>query len=87
MRWKSQPQQARERVRERGLADAGDVLDQQVAAREDAGHREADLAFLAEDDLAGAGDDRFGGAGGSRLRESSSMQKGNRVSGLRVHQR
>ena len=35
---------ARERVRERRLADARDVLDQEVAAREQAGEREPDLA-------------------------------------------
>ena len=39
-----QAERARERVRERGLADAGQVLDQQVAAREQAGEREPDLA-------------------------------------------
>src|SRR5205085_614287 len=57
-------EEARERVRERGLADAGHVLDQQVAAREDARHREADLPLLAEDHLAGERDDRLYGSGG-----------------------
>ena len=57
-------QQARERVRERGLAHAGNVFDEQVAAREDARHGEADRAFLAEDDLAGLRDDGFGGTCG-----------------------
>ena len=57
MRWKSQAERARQRVRERGLADARDVLDQQVAAREQAGERHADLRLLAEDDLAGGLDD------------------------------
>ena len=47
-----QPERARQHVRERGLADAGQILDQQVAAREQAGEREADLLFLAEDDAA-----------------------------------
>ena len=47
-----QAQRGRERVRERGLADAGHVFDQQVAAREEAGEGEADLLFLAEDDFA-----------------------------------
>ena len=52
-----QAEGARQHVRERGLADARDVLDQQVAAREQAGERHADLSFLAEDDLAGGLDD------------------------------
>ncbi|MNC91788.1 hypothetical protein D3C83_81030 [compost metagenome] len=47
-----QPERSREHVRERGLADARQVLDQQVAARQQAGEREPDLAFLAEDDAA-----------------------------------
>src|SRR4029079_16363168 len=59
-----EPQQARARVAERRLADAGHVLDQQVAAREDAGHGEAVLALLAQDDLAGGGNDRLGGGRG-----------------------
>ena len=42
---------------EGGLADAGDVFNQQVAAREQAGHSEADLTFLAEDHLADLPDD------------------------------
>jgi hypothetical protein len=57
-------QQPRERVRERGLADAGHVLDEQVAAGEDACHREPDLAFLAQDDPACGGYDGFRGACG-----------------------
>ena len=40
----------RERLRERRLADARDVLDQQVAAREQAGEREAQRLVLADDD-------------------------------------
>ena len=47
-----QSERARQHVRERGLADAGNVLDQQVAAREQAGERHADLPFLAENDAA-----------------------------------
>jgi hypothetical protein len=43
-----------EHVRERGLADAGQVLDQQVAARQQAGEGEAHLCLLAEDDAAAA---------------------------------
>jgi hypothetical protein len=52
-------------VRERGLADAGQVLDEQVAAREQAGEREADHALLAQDDAAGGFGDllEFGGHG------------------------
>ena len=42
---------ARERVRERRLADARDVLDQQVPARQQAGEGEAHFAVLAEQDL------------------------------------
>ena len=49
-----QAERAREHVRERGLADAGQVLDQQVAAREQAGQRQPHLRFLAEDDLLAA---------------------------------
>ena len=37
----------RERLRERGLADAGHVFDQQVAAREQRDQRELDGFFLA----------------------------------------
>jgi hypothetical protein len=48
-----QAEQAREDVGEGGLADAGDVLDEQVAAGEDAGQGEADGMLLAEDDAAG----------------------------------
>ena len=40
----------RERVRQRGLADAGHVFDQQVAAREQAGERQSHRLGLAEDD-------------------------------------
>ena len=50
MRWNCSPSERRERVGERGLADAGHVFDQQVAARQQAGEREPDLALLAEDD-------------------------------------
>ncbi len=44
-------ERARERMRQRRLADARYVLDEQVAAREQAGEREAELPILAEDDL------------------------------------
>ncbi len=67
MRWKEQLNDARERLRQRGLADAGDVFDQQVAAREQRDQRELDDVFLALDDVR----DRAlklgeAGAGGSR---------------------
>jgi hypothetical protein len=54
-------------VRERRLAHAGDILDQQVAAREDARHGEPDLALLAEDDLASGGNDGLDGARGNAI--------------------
>jgi hypothetical protein len=76
-------------VRQRGLADAGHVLDEQVAAREDARHREADLAFLAEDHLACRATTSSVGPAASRLRARSASvwarrEKRNSVSGLRV---
>ncbi len=40
-----------ERVRKRRLADAGNILDQQVTAGEQAGQAKANLLLLAEDDL------------------------------------
>ena len=40
-RWKLRIDAARQRLRQRGLADARDVLDQQVAARQQAGERQA----------------------------------------------
>ena len=48
-----QPDQPCEHMGERGLAHAGYVLDQQVAARDQAGQREAQFVPLAEDDVAG----------------------------------
>ena len=45
-----QSERARQRVRQRRLADARDVLDQQMAAREQAGEREPDLLLFAQDD-------------------------------------
>ncbi len=44
-----EPEELREHLGERGLADAGQVFDQQVPAREQAGERETDLALLAKD--------------------------------------
>ena len=43
-------------MRKRRLADAGNVLDQQVPAREQAREAEANLPFLAEDDVVESGD-------------------------------
>jgi len=54
LRWNCSPIQPREYVGERGLAHAGYVLDQQVAACDQAGQRQAQLAFLAEDDPGGS---------------------------------
>ena len=58
MRWNDRPRDLRERVGERGLADARDVLDQQVAARQQAGEAQPDLRVLAEDDAVELGEDR-----------------------------
>ena len=52
-----QTQRARQSVRQRSLADAGQILDQQMAACQQAGERQADLLRLAEDDLLGLPDD------------------------------
>ena len=46
----AQAERLRERVRERRLADARHVLDEQVAAREQAGERQLQLPALADDD-------------------------------------
>jgi len=53
-----QPQQAGQRVGEGGLADAWQILDQQMSAGEQAGQRLTNLAILAEDDATGGGKDR-----------------------------
>ena len=47
MRWNEQWNESRQRLRQRGLADAGNVFDQQVAAREQRGQRQLDDVFLA----------------------------------------
>ena len=54
---KMQPQRGCQCVGEGGLADAGNILDQQVATREHARDGEPDLMFLAEDDFADLIDD------------------------------
>ena len=51
-RLKRRPSDDRQRVRQRGLADARHVLDQQVAAGQQADQRLANLQVLADDDLA-----------------------------------
>ena len=60
---KLKSEQARQGVCQRGLADAGQVFDQQVAARQQAGQRKSDLRFLAEDDAVGCGDQYCNGGG------------------------
>jgi multidrug efflux pump subunit AcrA (membrane-fusion protein) len=52
-----QAERFRQHVRERGLADARQVFDQQVAARDEAGEREPHLRFLAEDHFACGSDE------------------------------
>ncbi len=47
---KRQAQRHRDRVRQRRLADAGSVFDQQMAAGQKAGQALADLQILADDD-------------------------------------
>jgi hypothetical protein len=47
-----QAQRQGQRVRQRGLADPGHVVDEEVAAGQQAGQREAHLAVLADHDLA-----------------------------------
>ena len=44
-------------MRQRGLADSRQIFDQQMAARQQASQREADLLRLAQDDLLGLADD------------------------------
>ena len=53
-------------MRQRGLADAGNVLDQQVAARQQAGDAQPHLVLLAQDDaieLRRRGADQLDGIG------------------------
>jgi len=52
-----QSQRARQHMCQRGLADPRQILDQQMAACQQTGKREADLLRLAEDDLLGLFDD------------------------------
>jgi len=66
---KIQTQELREHLSERGLADAGQVFDQKVPAREQAGERETDLALLAEDDFPRLLDDALNERRGHPMRE------------------
>ena len=54
---KREAQEFRQRVGEGGLAYAGQILNQQMTAREQAGHGQAYLPLLAENHLARVGDD------------------------------
>ena len=56
---KVQSQDAGEHVGQRGFADSRQVLDQQVAARQQAGYGESDRPFLAEDDAVDICQDGF----------------------------
>ena len=61
---KLQAEHRGQRMGEGGFADARNILDQQVAAGQQAGERKADLVLLAEDDLSGGVDDALKGRGG-----------------------
>ena len=58
MRWHVPPIERRDRLGQRRLADAGDVLDEQVALGQEADEREVDLLALALDDLLDVVDER-----------------------------
>ena len=58
-----QPQGLRKCMGEGGLSDAGQVLNQQVAAGQQAGDREPDLVFFTKDDSADLGYDWIQGYG------------------------
>ena len=59
--WRSsmelQTEQSCQQMRQSRLADAGDILDQQMSARQQAGQCQADLPLLAENDGAGLADE------------------------------
>jgi hypothetical protein len=63
---KIQPQRARQRMRQRGLADPGHIFDQQMAARQQAGQAQANLSVFAEHDVV----DLVEGARSPRRRKS-----------------
>ena len=52
-----QAEQAGQRMGQGRLADAGQIFDQQVTARQQAGERQTYLALLAEDDATGGRED------------------------------
>jgi hypothetical protein len=54
---KLEPERAGQGVGEGGLADSGNVLDEQVAASEQTSERQSNLRLLAEDDAAHLIDD------------------------------
>ncbi len=58
MRWNVPADRARQRARQRRLADAGDVLDEQVAARKQRDDRVSDRARLAAEDAPDVGLER-----------------------------
>jgi hypothetical protein len=60
-------ERARQCVRERGLADARDVLDEQVPAGEEARERQAQLPFLAENDPASTRSTPTGSSGAAAI--------------------
>ena len=48
-------ERSRQRMRQRGLADTRHILDQQMAARQQAGQAQTDLPVLAEDNVVDLG--------------------------------
>lgn len=64
---------------EGGLAHAGQILDEQMAASNEAGQRQPQLLFFAEDDVAGGGDHLIEGGlarGGGRAVKRAGMKIG-----------
>ena len=59
MRLNSQAQHPRHRIGQRGLAHPGQILDQQVAAGQQARQGDPDLRFLADQHRADRRDDRI----------------------------
>ncbi len=71
-------------MRQRRLADAGQILDQQVSARQQAGQGETDLAFLAEHDLAGLADHLMDGGSRHVLSKQLRSDDNNATAGTAV---
>ena len=71
-----QAEGAGERMRERGLADARDVLDEQVTARQQARKAQAQLALLAEDDAAERRDGGFHALDAGRVERGRGTVRG-----------